>query len=203
MEGELTFRPATKADASALAVLVDIAGEGLPAYLWSTLNAPGQSILEVGRERAAREEGGFSYRNAIVAEVGGEIAACLVGYRLNEPYDLGNLEQIPELVRPLVLLEAKAPGSWYVNVLATFPEFRRQGIGMELLAIAEQKASESGVVALSVIVAGENERAARLYRRAGFAAAARAPLVPFPGYIHEGDWILLMKRLGGSAESGR
>ena len=130
MEGLATFRPAAKADASALAVLVDIAGEGLPAYLWSTLKAPGQSILEVGRERAARETGGFSYRNAIVAEVDGEIAACLVGYRLDDPYDLGDLEQVPPLVRPLVLLEAKAPGSWYVNVLATFPEFRRQGLGM-------------------------------------------------------------------------
>ncbi|HEY9520899.1 MAG TPA: GNAT family N-acetyltransferase, partial [Methyloceanibacter sp.] len=164
-----TFRPATKADASALAVLVDIAGEGLPAHLWSTLKAPDQSILEVGRERAQRETGGFSYRNAIVAELEGEIAACLVGYRLDDPYDLGNLAEIPALVRPLVLLEAKAPGSWYVNVLATFPEFRRQGIGVQLLTIAEQKARESGALDLSVIVAGKNERAARLYRRAGFA----------------------------------
>ena len=140
MEGRATFRPAAKADASALAVLVDIAGEGLPAHLWNTLKAPGQSILEVGRERAAREEGGFSYRNAIIAEVDGEIAACLVGYRLDDPYDLGDLEQAPPVVRPLVLLEAKARGSWYVNVLATFPEFRRCGIGIELLGIAEGKA---------------------------------------------------------------
>ena len=139
-----------KADASALAVLVDIAGEGLPAYLWSTLKAPGQSILEVGRERAARETGGFSYRNAMVAEVDGEIAACLVGYRLDDPYDLGDLEQIPPLVRPLVLLEAKAPGSWYVNVLATFPEFRRQGSAW-LLGIAEEARKRSA--RLSVIVA--------------------------------------------------
>ena len=100
--------PATKADASALAVLVDIAGEGLPAYLWSTLKAPGQSMLEVGRERAAREEGGFSYRNAIVAEIDGEVAACLVGYRLDDPYELGDLDAMPELVRPLVELEAGA-----------------------------------------------------------------------------------------------
>ena len=107
--------------------------------MWSTLKAPGQSILEVGRERAAREEGGFSYRNAIVAEVEGEIAACLVGYRLDDPHDLGILAEIPELVRPLVLLEAKAPGSWYVNVLATFPEFRRQGIG---LAAARHRRAE-------------------------------------------------------------
>ena len=95
MQPKPTFRPATKADAAALAVLVDIAGEGLPAHLWSTLKAPGQSILELGRERAQREEGGFSYRNAVIAEVGGEIAAALIGYRLDDPYDLGDLERGP------------------------------------------------------------------------------------------------------------
>src|SRR5690606_18738928 len=68
-----SFRPAAKSDASALAVLVDIAGEGMPSFLWSALAAPGQSPLEVGRERAQRETGGFSYRNATVAEIGGEI----------------------------------------------------------------------------------------------------------------------------------
>ena len=195
MEGSLTFRPARKADASALAVLVDIAGEGLPAYLWSTLKAPGQSILEVGRDRAARETGGFSYRNAIVAEVGGEVAACLVGYRLDDPYDLGGLEQVPALVRPLVLLEAKAPGSWYVNVLATFPEFRRQGIGMVLLGIAEQKAREKTAQALSVIVAAENEPAARLYEAAGYEVLAAEPIFAFPGCPHGGDWVLMVKPL--------
>ena len=199
MEGRATFRPAAKADASALAVLVDIAGEGLPAHLWNTLKAPGQSILEVGRERAAREEGGFSYRNAIIAEVDGEIAACLVGYRLDDPYDLGDLEQVPPVVRPLVLLEAKARGSWYVNVLATFPEFRRCGIGIELLGIAEGKAREEGAHALSVIVAAENERAARLYAAAGYEALATEPIFAFPGCPHGGDWLLMVKPLPAGA----
>ena len=123
-----TFRPATKADAAALAVLVDIAGEGMACHMWQGLAAPGQSAVEIGRERARRDEGGFSYRNATIAEIGGEIAACLVGYRLDDPYDLdASLAETPEIVRPLIRLEAKAPGSWYVNVLATFPEFRRVG----------------------------------------------------------------------------
>jgi ribosomal protein S18 acetylase RimI-like enzyme len=200
MEGRATFRPAAKADASALAVLVDIAGEGLPAHLWSTLKAPGQSILEIGRDRAARETGGFSYRNAVVAEIEGEIAACMVGYRLDDPYDVGSLEEIPPLVRPLVLLEAKAPGSWYVNVLATFPEFRRQGLGMALLGIAEGKARGEGAHALSVIVASANEPAARLYRRAEFATSASEPMVMYPGCLHVGDWNLMTKRIGTSAE---
>ena len=189
------FRPAIKADAAALAVLVDIAGEGMPAYMWSTLAAPGQSVLELGRERARRETGGFSYNNAIVAEIDGEIAASLVGYRLDEPYDLGVLDDMPPIVHPLVRLEAKAPGSWYVNVLATFPEFRRRGIGAKLLAIAEDKAREEGAPALSVIVGGWNEAAAELYGRAGYAARASDKAILFPGCPYEGDWVLMVRSL--------
>jgi len=189
------FRAATKADAAALAVLGDIAGEGLPAHLWSTLREPGQSILEIGRERAAREEGGFSYRNAIVAELDGDVAAGLVGYCLDDPYDLPDLDDVPEVVRPLVKLEAKAPGSWYVNVLATFPEFRRLGLARKLLDLAETKALEAGASSLSVIVAGENERAVRLYASADYGPLASEPVLMFPGCPHGGHWVLMVKSL--------
>jgi len=196
MQPASIFRPARKADAAALAVLVDIAGEGMPAYMWSTLKAPSQSLLEVGRERALRETGGFSYRNSIVAEVGGEIAASLVGYRLDDPYDIeASLAETPGIVRPLVKLEAKAPGSWYVNVLATFPEFRRQGIAGRLLEIAEQKAREQDAQSLNVIVASWNAPAARLYTRAGYAGLARETALPFPGCPHSGDWLLMVRPL--------
>ncbi len=195
MQPKPICRPAAKADAASLAVLVDVAGDGLPAYLWSTLKAPGQSILELGRERAQREEGGFSYRNAIVAEMNGEIAAALIGYRLDDPYDLGDLGEVPEIVRPLVKLEAKAPGSWYVNVLATFPEFRRQGIGLKLLAQAEAKARATEAPALSVIVADWNEPAKRLYARAGYEAEAREPVFQFPGCPQAGHWLLMVRSL--------
>lgn len=195
MEPAVLFRPARKADAAALAVLVDIAGEGMPAYMWSTLAAPGQSLLEFGRERAQRETGGFSWRNAVVAEIGGEVAAVLVGYLLDNPYDLGVLAETPPIVQPLVRLEARAPGSWYVNVLATFPEFRRQGIAAKLLDIAESNGREAGAPALSVIVGDWNEPAVQLYWRAGYAAFASEPAIPFPGCPREGDWVLMVRSL--------
>jgi ribosomal protein S18 acetylase RimI-like enzyme len=181
-------------------VLVDIAGEGLPAYMWSTLAAPGQSVLELGRERAGRDSGGgFSWKNAVVAELDGEVAAGLVGYRLDDPYDLDGLDEIPDVVQPLVKLEAKAPGSWYVNVLATFPEFRGLGIATTLLEIAESNANDAGAPALSVIVASWNEAAERLYRRAGYEAAAAEPAIPFPGCPYTGDWVLMVKSLADGA----
>ena len=200
MAPEVSFRPATRADAAALAVLVDIAGEGMPAYMWSTLAAPGQSLLELGRERAGRDSGGgFSWKNAVVAEVDGEVAASLVGYRLDDPYDLSLLAEIPPIVQPLVKLEAKAPGSWYVNVLATFPEFRGLGIATTLLEIAENNASDAEASALSVIVASWNEEAGRLYRRAGYEAVATEPAIPFPGCPYTGDWVLMVKSLANGA----
>jgi hypothetical protein len=59
-------RPATPDDASPMAELVNIAGEGLPLYLWSKMASPGQDPWEVGRARAQRETGGFSYRTTVV-----------------------------------------------------------------------------------------------------------------------------------------
>ena len=190
---DATLRPARKSDAVALAALIDIAGEGLPVYLWNRMKAPGQSVFEFGRARAARNEGDFSYRNATVAEVGGEVVAALVDYRLEDPYDTGDLAELPEVVRPLVLLESKAPGSWYINVVAAFPEFRGQGIGARLLALAEQRGRAQRTKSASMIVAGENVGALRLYARSGYQETARAPVVEYPGCAHGGDWVLMIK----------
>ncbi len=190
-----TIRAATLAAASALVVLMDIAGEGMPNLLWRSLAAPAQSALEVGRDRARRDEGGFSYRNAIVAELDGEVAGTLVGYRLDDPYDAGNLDELSETVRPLVALEARVPGSWYINILATFAELRGKRIGTRLLDAAETKGREAGAQSLSVIVGSWNEGAAQLYARVGFVNIAHDPAALPLDVPKSGDWILMTKSL--------
>jgi ribosomal protein S18 acetylase RimI-like enzyme len=189
------IRPARKADAAAMAALVDIAGEGMPAHFWSLMRAPGQSLLEFGRSRAVRDTGAFSWRNGSVAEIDDEVAALLVDYALDDPYEVGDLTEMPEFVRPLVRLEAQAPGSWYVNILAAFPEFRGQGLGARLLALSETRAREKASRRMSIIVAGENAAAVRLYARTGYRKTAREPVVEFPGCPHGGDWVLMTKEL--------
>ncbi len=190
------LRRARKEDAEALARLIDIAGEGIPTYLWSQVTGPGQSALDVGVERACREEGGFSYRNAIVIEDEGEVAGMLVGYRLPDPYDTGDLGDVPAVVRPLVELESLAPGSWYVNVLAVFPGRQGRGLGSKLLSLADRLGGDSGARDLSIIVARENTGACALYERNGFRTTARRPVVPFPGFAHGGDWLLMVRPVG-------
>jgi ribosomal protein S18 acetylase RimI-like enzyme len=181
------------ADAAALAVLVDIAGEGIPNSFWRDLAGPGRSVLEVGRDRARREEGGFSYRHATIAEIGGEIVAGLIVYPLDNPYDLTGLDDFPAHIRPLLRLEAQAPGSWYVNVLTTFREFRGQGLGSTLLEIAEQRARAENANTMSIIVGSWNEGAGRLYQRAGYRTIATEPAILPADFPQGGDWLLLTK----------
>ena len=43
------------------------------------------------------------------------------------------------MFRPLQGLENRAPGTHYLNVLATYPAFRRRGVASRLLAEAERQ----------------------------------------------------------------
>lgn len=191
-----SIRPATIADATHLAALVDMAGEGFASYFWSQMAAEGQSPFEVGRARAMRDEGAFTWRNAHIAEADGLVAGALVGYPIDDPVDPRALAVASELIRPLLELEARVPGYWYVNVLAVFPEYRGQGIGRALLAHADSVGSAVNAKGMAIIVASGNADARRLYERAGYLEQERRPLAPFPGYRRGGDWVLMAKPPG-------
>src|SRR5262245_8512465 len=122
MTDAFQLRPGKPEDAAALAELVNFAGEGLPLYLWGKMADAGQSAWDVGRIRAGRDTGAFSWRNAVVAEQGGAVAACLMGYPLPGTAPPIDLAEMPAMFVPMEELERLAPGTWYVNVLAAYPE---------------------------------------------------------------------------------
>jgi ribosomal protein S18 acetylase RimI-like enzyme len=188
------FRPAAVEDADILAELVNYAGEGLPEYLWATLAEPGEDPWQVGRQRAAREDGSFSYRNAIVIEHDNACAGALIGYEIADaPPPLP--DDMPAMFVPLQELENLAPGTWYVNVLAVRPPFRNKGLGTRLLDMAQKTARALGKRGLSVIVSDANSGARRLYERCGYVERASRPMVK-EAWANEGrNWVLLTKPL--------
>ena len=195
-----SIRPAVPADATHLACFVDMASGGMALRLWETLRAPHQTLFEVGRSRALREDGAFSFRNAHIAEVDGAVAAGLVGYVIAPEHDAtrrapgaGEAAKLPAMVRPLVELEALVPGHWYVNILATYPEYRGRGIGAALLAHAEGRARAAGSHDMALIVASQEEGARRLYHRIGYRELARRQRVD--GSPDGGAWVLMAKQL--------
>lgn len=193
MKTSPSIRKATKADAGPLAELINFAGEGLPLYVWSRMTEPGEDAWDVGRRRAEREEGSFSYRNATIAEIVGGVAGCLIGYPLAEQPQAADYDTMPPMFVPLQELEDEARGTWYVNVLATYPELRGRGVGTTLMGLAEGYAEETKKRGLSLIVSDANTGARRLYERLGYEEAGRRPMVKEQWQSGGRTWVLLIK----------
>lgn len=191
----MEVEPALRSDADDLAYLIDIAGEGMPQYLWSRLAEPGQTALEVGALRAAREEGGFSYRNALVCRDKGSVLGMVLAYRLPAPYVMGERSDYPDIVLPLIELESLAPGSWYFNAVATYEAARGQGIARMLMLESKERGRLQGCTEASLIVASANKRARHLYLQLGYQDIASRPIIEYPGCPYGGDWVLMTKKL--------
>lgn len=190
---QIIVRPATSSDAQDLAKLIDIAGEGIPHWLWSQNTAENRTPLEIGTERAQRESGGFSYKNARVAENAGRVLGMVLSYPIIEAPD-EDIDSLPDPIAPFVELEMKSAGTWYINALAVFPGHRSAGLGSLLMEAVDTAASTSGFSRLSIQVYGQNSGAARLYKRLGFreTARSRVRLHPVQPY-YTGDVLLLEK----------
>jgi ribosomal protein S18 acetylase RimI-like enzyme len=197
MSADITLRAATTRDAPAMVLLVDIAGHGLPLHFWTTAVRRGEAVsaLEVGYMRALREEADFSWKKATIAELDGEVAGMLTGYLLPARAPVVDLGKLDPVVRPLVELEALAPSTWYVNVLAAFARFRRLGVGTALIGRAGEIARAVNARGVSLIVEDTNEAARRLYEDRGFREVARRPFHAFDGAPEVYDWILMVRPL--------
>jgi ribosomal protein S18 acetylase RimI-like enzyme len=194
----IPIRSAVPEDAAALARLIDIAGEGIPAWLWSSGARPGEPALAVGEARARRETGAFSYRHALVAGPDGGVVAMLLGYVVPAPSEAerATLPDLPPEIRPMVELE-QAPasiGTFYVNALAVLPGRRGRGLGRRLLVEAEHRAQELGASAMTIQVFSQNQDAARLYARHGYQSVARRPVLSHPCQPYYDEDILLLRK---------
>jgi ribosomal protein S18 acetylase RimI-like enzyme len=121
------------------------------------------------------------------------VVATLIGYALAEVPGPSDYDSMPPMFVPLQQLEDLAPGTWYVNVLATLPDFRRRGFGTALLAEAEKCANRAGCKGLSIIVADGNPDALRLYQRAGYGELARRQMIKESWQNPGENWVLLTR----------
>ncbi len=191
---DLDIRPATKADIPDLSKLLPMATDGIVASLYDGV-IPGLATHEIVERRLAREDTCDSYANCWVAADREWIAGNLHAYPLddvaNDPPDPLVPEGRIAVLEPFEALYRRATGSYYTNVIAVYPDYRRQGLGGRLLDLAQAEAR--GFSQLSLAVFEENASAVRLYERAGFTVAARAPVVPHPLIPFSGDLLVMMR----------
>lgn len=190
----MLIRKAEASDAAHLVRFINMAADDLPMHFWLKSVGPEGDPIAYGMERAARETGSFSYSNAWLAEVDGHVAACLLGYPAEyEPSPIA--PDTPPIFVPLLELEALAPGSWYLNVLATYDSHRGQGCGSALLQKAEEITRDMGRNVISLITADTHHDAQRLYAAKGYVEIARRPVVKGDWQVDASEWILMTKTL--------
>lgn len=189
---DMEIRKARASDAADLVRFINMAADDLPLHFWRKTVGPDGDPWALGAERAARDTGNFSYSNAWFAEVDGRIGACLLGYAAED--EPGPIDpDTPAIFVPLLQLEAMAPGSWYLNVLATDEDFRGKGLGSGLLAYAETIARDAGHDVISLIAADTHQDALRLYRANGYREVARRPVAKDDWQVAASEWILFVK----------
>ncbi|WP_461481132.1 GNAT family N-acetyltransferase [Porticoccus sp.] len=185
----LEFRAAKKEDCRTIAALYSISSDGVADYIWSKLSEAGENILDVGQRRYEQEESVFSYKNCIIAERDKKIVGMLVAFPMKSD---GEIAEDPVLA-PYRKLEAN--NSFYVCGVALMPEYRGQGIGSELMKLAEQQARMRKFHTLSLVVFEQNIRAMKLYQQLGYREIQREKIVPHPLIRAAGDAILMVKEI--------
>lgn len=189
------IRPACTADSEHIARLAMLAGEGIPAYFWNQIKQANESVVEAGARRVISDETNFSYKNAHVALYAEKIAGLLLGYKIVSVPSHAEVNSAPEFIRPLLLMDRKVPGTYYINMLATYPEYRGKGLGRALMLHAETVAASMNIDALSLQVFNENKHALAFYFRLGYRKVAELPVVPHECHPFTDKVYLLRKDL--------
>lgn len=194
MLNNLKIRKASLNDCKVIAELALMAGEGIPAYFWEQSKKENQDIIDVGANNLTSETENFSYRNVTIAEVDGKVAGMLLAYKLPPADNKDDLSEYPEFIRPLIELEQCVPDSYYINMIAIYPEFRGKSIGTRLMGTVSKSAIDAGCKLISVEVFEQNQGALNLYQRLGYKIIERRRVVPHPCHPYtSGDVILLTK----------
>lgn len=148
-----------------------------PFVAWTVLAAigceePNDELLSSVTTMCSREDVLYSWKNAVVAEVDGVVAGCLISY------NGADYRSMREVTFPLIAAASgndfssmemeTAEGEYYLDSMAVLPEFRGRGVATQLLRAGITRAYMLLVPRAAMVVSPENPRAQKLYESLGF-----------------------------------
>lgn len=190
----IMLRKATPRDAADMAILDDMAADGLSAWFWQGAVKQGKAehAYAFGRRRMLDGEALYSWANCVIAECEGLVAGMLTGYPMPPPRESEKWQE--PVLKPIFELMAAAVGDWFVDALAVYPEQRGKGVASMLLGNALARGAGAGAAAISLIAASDNRPALTLYEKHGFTERDRRTYVGTDGREAAEKYHLLMTR---------
>ena len=188
------YRPAEKEDCAKLAKLINIASDGVVAYLFHDL-VPGMTPVQVVAHNLKNDNYPHSYRSAVVAAEETDV----IGMALSYPSSYHKITDEMRSFFPADRLEhfshfysSRIENSWFLDALCVVESHRGRGIGEKLISLSKEMALANGYHALSLIVFADNSLAIPVYERTGFKVVQKVELRGNEFIKHE-DGCLLMK----------
>jgi ribosomal protein S18 acetylase RimI-like enzyme len=168
----IQIRPGQLGDAEAAAVLL------YSAYIHEQVTYPlpeeqRQGWIKNLQRHFLQKGNRFSYENVYVAEQGAGPVGLVLSFGGRDEAWLN------AAVGPWLEREAR-DDEWYVDALAVFTNWGRQGIGSNLMQTAEQQARQRLYTKIALHVALENQRALDLYTHLGYVATEQDILYDRP-----------------------
>jgi ribosomal protein S18 acetylase RimI-like enzyme len=194
MTAGIVFRPASPADAYALAELSILAGDGMYEFLLEEM-APREMLAGLMARSMKQDAGGFSWRHCFVADdkgVVGMINAFPAAWLREEERDILPQDRV-QILDPID--QAQDWESFLVNGVAVRPQYRRQGIGRRLIEMAIEQARAGGFAHLSANVWADNVAARALFESQNFGVQARVEVPPHPALVHVGGTLLMAREI--------
>ena len=112
----------------------------------------------------------------------------------NDPPDPFIPEERLTLYKPFGPLAPLAAGSYYISVLAVYPQFQGKGIGSKLMNLGRSHAVQRGFSKLS-LPSFDDAPVVAFYQRLGFTVAGRSPLVEHELMQFSGDLLLMTRSI--------
>lgn len=187
----MIFRPATPADAYALAELAILGGDGMYEFLLGDM-APKEMLAGLLARSIKQDSGSFSWRHCFVAVEQGTVAGMINGFPAawlrDEERDVLPQDKV-QILDPID--QAQDWESFLVNSVAVRPQYRRQGAGTQLLSWAIEQAKSNGFARMSANVWHDNNAARILFEKQGFHIQMRVEVTAHPELAHSGGSLLM------------
>ena len=195
MKREYSFHAATVDDARDIASLIAISSDGVAVIEWAEAAVTeGVEPLDIGERTYRDPDGDYSWRNCTIVEKDGKAAGMLLAFgmpkgKARDPRLRPTIDDT-NVFAPYMYLEE--PDSWYVCGVALYPEHRGQGLGTQLMLLADDQARQNGFEKVSLVAFAQNEGSIRLYQKLGYEIVDRAPIIPHPLIHYDGEALLMV-----------
>ena len=199
---EVLIRDAVLDDASALADVCIMAAHGVMELFYEGL-VPGKSVSDLVISQRILEPASFAAltRWRVAVDSSGNFLGAMncMDHRvmMEAPDDplLDEARYAP--IAGLLELEAAAAPSYYVNIIATYPQYRRSGVGLTLMHEAERLARLEGFGRMCLCTFDTGDGPLGFYGRLGFEVVDTRPIDPHPAIGVTGNFVLMARELVG------